>query len=31
VPEDRPSAAVGDVLNAIPLGEEGQLAEHFSI
>jgi len=31
VPEDRPSAAVGEVLNAIPLGEEGQLAEHFSI
>lgn len=31
VPEDRPLAAVGEVLNAIPLGEEGQLSEHFAI
>lgn len=31
VPEDRPASAPGDVLSAIPLGEEGQLSEFFSL
>ncbi|GAC1699067.1 MAG: molybdopterin molybdotransferase MoeA [Gemmatimonadaceae bacterium] len=31
VPEDRQSVEAGEMLSVIPLGEEGQLSEHFAL